>query len=173
MTELSVVEPGQLTSIVNIFAQLAWPQPRERMAAIADQIGWNVRRDSDSGMTADTGFAVTPPVARVLYDAGEIGEVTVSLTDRVRNPDAASRRALLAAIERVIPELSGLLGRPVSPDRGRGAPVTWDLSNGGRVSVSESGGAARLTIMQKRYADIERAEERLGISTDRDPHADL
>lgn len=161
MTELSIVEFGRLAPVIDTFAAVVWPQPRERMAAIAERLGWDVRRDSDSGLTADTGFAVTPSAARALYDSGEIGEVTVSLTDRVLNMDAAARRAMLVAIESVESGLSELLGRPVIRGDGERAPVTWDLSNGGRVSVAVSGGAVRLTIVQKRYADIERAEQRL------------
>jgi hypothetical protein len=47
------------------------------------------------------------------------------------------------------------------------------LDNRGRVAVAKLNRVVQLIVLQERYADIERGEERHGISDDRDPNADL
>ena len=173
MTEVNAVEPARVRDIAEVFGALSWPAPREEMADIGARLGWTIGSETPNSTRFDTGFPTNASRGGVTVDDGNIGQVTISLTDRLRDPDASQAKALSSAAATFRDELSSVLGEPVRSKGGAQSRYTWDLPNQGRIALTDSGGAVKVIVLQKRYADIERREERLGIPDDRDPDADL
>jgi hypothetical protein len=173
MSEVNAVDPARLRDIVEAFATLTWPAEKERMAEIAPALGWTVESESGRGMDFQTGYAISSPRAEVLLADGWIAQVNVDVTDRIRNADAGQVKEFEATARRLRDEISTALGGPVREKSGKDARYTWDLDNRGRVAVAKLNRVVQLIVLQERYADIERGEERHGISDDHDPNADL
>lgn len=173
MSEVNAVDPARLRDVVGAFAALTWPADKERMSEIAAALGWTVESESARGMDFQTGYAVSSPRAEVLLADGSIAQANVDVTDRIRNADAAQVKEFESIARRLRDELSATLGAPVREKSGKDARYTWDLGNRGRVAVAKLNRVVQLIVLQERYADIERGEERHGIPDDRDPNADL
>jgi hypothetical protein len=164
--ELHAVETGRIRDIVELFAALTWPAPREEMASIGARLGWTIDSETPHSTDFQTSFPTNPSHGGVTIDNGTIGQVNLGLTDRVRDPDAEQSRELSSAAARFRDEVTSLLGDPVRVRGGAESRHTWDLPNGGRVALTASNAVVKLIVLQKRYADIERREESLGIADD-------
>jgi hypothetical protein len=173
MTEMNSVATDRVSDILSVFVELSWPAPREKMAGIATRLSWKILSETPNSTRFDTGLPTNSPRGGVTIDNGHIGQVTVNLTDKVTDPDAGTARELAASAGRFREEITDLLGEPARVRTGSESRYTWDLANGGRVALTSSSTVVKLMVLQKRYADIERREEGLGISESRDSEADL
>ncbi|OYC97430.1 DUF6301 family protein [Microbacterium sp. Yaish 1] len=173
MSDVNSVSPARVRDIVEAFQAVEWPADRGILAPLAAQLGWTVDADAARGVDFGTGYEISSPRAEALIADGVVAQVNVDLTDRIRNADAAQTKAFAEIARRLRDDLAAVLGAPVRERGGKDARYTWDLDNGGRVAVAKLNRVVQLIVLQKRYADIERAEERHGISDDRDPGADI
>ncbi|MBF4633244.1 hypothetical protein ITJ38_02385 [Agreia pratensis] len=173
MTELNCADTDRVRDIIHVFGGLSWPAPREEMASIGARLEWTILSETPHSTRFDTGFPTNFPIGGVTVDDGRIGQVTIKLTDKVTDPDAELAAELSSSAVHFREDITVLVGEPVSVRGGVESHWTWDLANGGRVTLTRSSSVVTLTVLQERYADIERNEEALGISESRDPEADL
>jgi len=173
MTEINFARTDQVRDILSVFAELLWPAPREKMMEIATRLGWTILSETPNSTRFDTGLPTNPSRGGVTIDNGHIGQVTLNLTDKLTDPDPGSVGELAASTLRFREEITDLLGEPTGVRRGTEPRYTWDLANGGRAALTSSRAVVKLIVLQKRYADIERREEGLGISESRDSEADI
>lgn len=173
MSDVNSVDPARLREIVAAFAKVTWPADKNLTASIGAELGWTLQSERERGSDFATGYPIDSPRADVLYADGAIGQVNVDVTDRIRNADAAQTKAFVDIARRLRDELTAALGAPVQEKGGKDARYTWDLDNGGRVAIAKLNRVVQLIVLQKRYADIERGEERHGIADDRLPEDDL
>ncbi|MGC5169299.1 DUF6301 family protein [Microbacterium sp. DT81.1] len=83
------------------------------------------------------------------------------------------RRELAKAFTALRGDLEQVLGRWAHERRGANPRVSWDLENGGRIALERLSAVVSLYVLQKKYADAERSEEKRGVPEERDPEADL
>lgn len=173
MTSMQHVDGATLGAIIDAFRGLSWPADRDQMRRIAADLGWETVSDRRKGMDFQTGLAVTPDHANTLLpgDGTEIGQVQVYLSDRVSGDVTAAATEDLRSVYRTLADLAAeTLGDPSAP---RGAEGTyWDLPTGGRIAVKRLDKVVILDVVSEAYANIERAEKRLGVGTERVPGVD-
>lgn len=164
MTAIRVVETGTVPAIVEAVVA-AGRLDREAMTALGSRLGWEVWREVSNAMIFTTGYAIDTPRAQVLVLDGIVEQLNVDVTDRRRDPDAEELTSLRRAAADLRADLAQVLGPPARPNSER---AVWDLANGGRVRISTLDRVVQLILVQQRSADVERAEERLNISEDRE-----
>ncbi len=167
MSEITAASTDTVRAIVSAFQAVQWPLPREEFVPIAEGLGWAIGSNTTNAIRFDTGCGTTPARGGVTVDADSIGQVTVPLTDRVRDAGPGLSAALASAAGELRAAVAEQLGAPVRAGRGSSGRSVWDLPNGGRIRLDVSAEVVKLVVLQERYADIERAEERLGIPDDR------
>lgn len=173
MNDVRSVPPDRVREIVDVFEDVEWPADRGLLVPLAERLGWTVDLDRAKGVDFSTGEDIDSPRASVLIADGAVGQVSVDLTDRVRDADATQTRVFADIARRLRDDLIAQRGGPAREKGGKHARYTWDLDNGGRVAIAKLDRVVQLIVLQKRYADIEREEERHDISDDRDANADL
>ena len=154
-------------------AAVEWPAPRDVIYPIAVRLGWRVHLDRRNGINFQTSYAFGSGRADSLLSDGDIAEVTVHVSERIDKEDTGRGKELAEAFTALRGDLEQILGRWAHERRGANPRVSWDLDNGGRVALERLGAVVSLYVLQKKYADIERSEEKRGVPEDRDPEADL
>ncbi|MGC5169297.1 DUF6301 family protein [Micromonospora sp. DT81.3] len=162
-----------LRPIVDAFAEFTWPAPRDSMHPVAEKLGWTLQLDRPKGINYQTAYGFGRGRASVLISDDDIAEVTVHVSARIDEDDQEQRAQLAQAFSAVRGALEQILGTPAHVRRGEYPRISWDLASGGRIALDRLGAVVALTVLQQKYADIERFEESRGIPDDRDPEADL
>ncbi|KAA9085118.1 DUF6301 family protein [Microbacterium radiodurans] len=162
MSDVKSVPTARVREVVEVFERVEWPTERGALTPLVLPLGWTVDADRARGVDFATGYDIDSPRASALIVDGAVGQVNIDLTDRIRDADAVQNRAFADVARRLRDELVAQLGPPAREKSGDDARYTWDLDNGGRVAIAKLDRVVQLIVLQKRYAEIERAEERLG-----------
>jgi len=163
MTALAQAAAHELTPVVEAFSQAPSPLPRADLATLAQELGWRLLSDRAKGMTFLTGLGSARSRADVVLVDDHLGEIKIAVTDRAGSGSDASLRA---AEQAVLAAVTATLGEPSGALSGR-ARTFWELDAGGRLVVQRITDRVLLIVLGRRYADIERAEARLGVDPDR------
>jgi hypothetical protein len=166
MSEIAHATPDDLRSILAVFGDTTWPVPRAEVLAIAEGLGWTVRSDQERGIMFMTGLPYRRARADCLLLEDQLGQLTIGLTDRVNGGDPASRAPLRAIEQEAVAVATEVLGEPAGSSSGR-SRTHWDLAAGARIAVENTGERVLLSVLGQQYADVERAEARLGVDPDR------
>lgn len=164
MTALAHAAADDVRAIVSAFTEGERPLRRGEVLATAERLGWTVRSAQERGILFMTGLPYRRARADCLLLEGELGQLTVGLSDRADDP---AQQAQLRAVEQeVLAVLAELLGGPGDRSSGR-SRTSWDLGSGARVAVENVGDRVILVVLGMHVADLERAEARLGVDPDR------
>lgn len=172
--DLHPVPADLLAPVLIGFRDLNWPVDRDAMRSLARRVGWEIEIERRKGIDFRTGLGVTPDRANALLprDGTTVGEVHAYLCDRIAGVGEVTTRTALVDTLRVIVDATSLvLGEP-SCARSDTASTWWDVPSGGRIAVKRLDKVVILVVLSPEYADVERSEERQGVSPDRVPGAD-
>ncbi|WP_068495376.1 DUF6301 family protein [Pseudoclavibacter helvolus] len=164
--ELIVADTAQVQRIAAAYRDVEWPLSAEREREIASSLGWRLDRQRARGASYYSGMldaAGGHSDVGVSSSDGNVSEVRVNLCNFSREHSSedilAVRKSMTECVETV-------LGKPSGKRRGN---AFWDLESRGRIWVESIDYTVLLHVLQPRSANIERAEERLGIPDDRIP----
>lgn len=161
----------EVRSIVDAFAGLSWPAPKQQMYALGETLGWTLRSDREKGMSYIASFSFGRSLASVGILEGKISEVAVGVTSRA-DENEVDREELVIAYADVRSMLESSLGVPARVHRGTFPKTSWDLASRGRLAVTRVKREVLLIVVHEQFADVERFEESRGIPGDRDPLAE-
>ena len=165
MSEITLVETATLQRVVEVFSRVSWPLPPEGVPAVAEELGWTLTAERRKGIDYATGWPTNSPTATVTFYHGVVGEVSVSVSDWVEG-----RAEEFGPLTRVVRDrVKSFLGAPTRSRSGRDARYTWDLPGGGAVAIAKFTSSVALLVLPEKLAQLERDEQRLGISDDRVP----
>jgi hypothetical protein len=123
-----------LRAVVEAFADITWPAPREAIYPVGERLGWTLERDRRNGIDYLTPYGFSRGRAGVTVSDGLVAEVRVHVTDRMDDEDPELRPQLVAAFKELRGLLEQLLGNPAHTRLGADPRVSWDLPSGGRVA---------------------------------------
>lgn len=166
---LSYATIDETRAIVDTFAALSWPAPKSDAVAIGDRLGWTLRLELESGLEYATALSFGRTPASILLDDDHLAQATIHVSSRIDEDDPAQVAELDLAYDDVRSILTGILADAARTRRGSSPKTSWDLSNGGRLAVAHLGFVVAIIVIQERYAAVERAEERRGVSEDEYP----
>lgn len=166
MTEIAHVAAADLTSILTAFRDAPSWLPKAEVIAIGEGLGWRVRSDRETGITFMTGLPFGRARADCVLVDGVLGELSIGLTERVDGDDPAHRKPMAAIEQDLVAAAAQVLGEPAPAPAGR-SRTTWDLGSGARVALENIRDRVLLVVLGQAYADVERAEERLGVDPGR------
>ncbi|MBF4569075.1 hypothetical protein ITJ57_09895 [Plantibacter sp. VKM Ac-2880] len=158
MTTLAKVTDVQLDAVCEAFASVSWPLGRDDFATLAWRLGWQPKAQTSSGVQHRSGYPVNLPTIRSLIADQAISQVTIAVSDK--SDDTTGLRS--AALE-VQSALSRRLGQPSGAHAG---DHFWELDNGGRIWLKTVPKKVLLVIEERRFADVERREERPDLGSD-------
>ena len=163
---LIVVDTARVQGIAAAYRDVEWPLSAERERKIEGSLGWRLDRERARGASYYSGMldaADGHSDVGVSSSDGNVSEVRVNLCNFSREHSSedilAVRKSMTECVETV-------LGKPTGKQRGN---AFWELENRGRIWAESIDYTVLLHVLQPRYANIERAEERLGIPDDRIP----
>lgn len=166
MVELVAADAARVQEIVATFRDVVWPLQVADGRMLAGALGWHVVMDLSNSAHYFSGMFEAEdmsPDAVLSYKDGHVVEVRIDLCnfskEHARKDLLTARRQMIACVASVLDASSG---------KHRG-DAFWELQNGGRIWVKVLRTTVLLKVLHPRYADIERAEERLGIPDDRIP----
>jgi hypothetical protein len=125
------------------------------------RLGWTMTGDISNHAHVETNLPVDFRLALVLIDRGELDEIRFDVTDAV--PDGGDTACVKAAYDTMVRDMGAVLGAP----SGRPGRKWWDLPTGGRLHLYNLGHCVSMGFLSRSGADLERDEDRLGISPDR------
>jgi hypothetical protein len=166
MVELIVADTAQVQRIAAAYRDVEWPLSAEREREIAGSLGWRLDRERARGASYYSGMldaADGHSDVGVSSADGDVAEVRVNLCNFSREH---ARKDLLSIRKDMAASVTLVLGEPSGKQDGN---VYWELENRGRLWIKALKATVLLQVLHPRYADIERAEERLGIPDDRIP----
>ena len=166
--EFHMVPVDEIVRIAAVFAHIEWPLTSDRIDPLVSALGWT-RRPHATGIRLSTNLPVNQQRVFVSAPDGNLEEMDCYVSDFL--PDGSDllgtdvdKSSVVSAFTVVRQSLSDVYGAWSSHRPGD----AWrDLSTGGRLRLSGDGLVLALRILSRRYADVERDEERLGISPDR------
>jgi len=161
MDALARATDAQIHAVCEAFTSVSWPLGRDDFTALAERLGWQLKLETSSGVQHRSGYPVNLPTVRSLVAADAIAQVVIAVSDKSDDPGA-----LRSAAQALQSALSGHLGQPAGS---QGGDPHWELANGGRIWLKAVPKKVLLVVEGQRFADVERAEERLGIDPGRTP----
>ncbi|KAB1652751.1 hypothetical protein F8O01_16345 [Pseudoclavibacter chungangensis] len=163
MNAPSVATEENLQRTCAAFQSISWPLSREELLAITTSLDWTIVHDLDRVIYFISNLSRSSlPNAKASLSENNVLELTLDISD-----ETTEKRELTAQLKTLKQSLTSILGTPDGFDVGS----YWELDNGGRFKLLKLSSVIVLSILQPAYADIERGEERHGISPDRDPLA--
>ncbi len=164
MTALARATNAQIDAICEAFTSVSWPLSRDGFKALAERLRWQLKSETSSGVHHRSEHPVNLPTVRSLVADGALSQVTVAVSDKSDDP-----KELRSATR----ELQSALGRHFGrPSDSKDGDHYWELSNGGRIWLRTVPKKVLLVVQDRRFADVERREERMGISPSRTPASD-
>ena len=162
MAEFAVTPTVRLVEIYNILAPIRWPaRAADVLPGLIGQLGWTMTGDSNSYAHVETDLPVNFRVAMVSTPKGELNDIRFRVTDTI--PEGGDTSCVSAAYDALVQGMGAVLGAP----SGRKGDKWWDLPTGGRLHLDNMNRYVAIEFLSRGYADVERDEERLGISPDR------
>ncbi|WP_068492281.1 DUF6301 family protein [Pseudoclavibacter helvolus] len=166
MVELVVADEARVQEIVTRLRDVGWPLSVEEGKRLAESLGWRIELDMSNGahyFSEMLAAAGGNPDAFLSFSDGYVSEVKVRLCNFSREH---ARKDLLSVRKDMAAYVTSVLGEPSGKQDGN---AFWELENRGRLWIKALKATVLLQVLHPRYADIERAEERLGIPDDRIP----
>lgn len=161
MDALSRATDEQVRAVCAAFDAVEWPLGRDGYAALAEELGWQPKLETSSGVQHRSSYPVSLPTVRSLVADEAISQVTIAVSDKSDDSAALSQAAISLR-----DAVQSQLGAPSGQQQG---DPYWELGNGGRVWLKSVPKKVLLVVEEQRFADVERAEERLGIDPSRNP----
>lgn len=163
MTELRTIPDDDLRALVTRLDAAEDPLPLDRAGEFVAMMGWV----ADSRLGGSTGL----PVNQHRYSLGELNgllarcdlHVTDLLNPRERKHHAMAHRAM-PRLEAVLTEVLG----PPSGTPWAAKGTVWDRPDGRQIRLLQGRGGVSLAHWWKVRADLDRAQQRLGVDPDRD-----
>jgi len=159
-TGFRVAPPEQVGQIVAVFARVQWPLSVDGIDAVVSDLGWS-RRPNVSRIEVVSSLPLARRDTTFLQRGDEVSEVSCWVTDPLKRGE--DQKVVNDAYYALHPVIIAILGQP----NNRGRDSWWDLPTGGRVHLKDLKRVVLLQLLSRWYADVERSEERLGISPDR------
>lgn len=161
MDALSRATDEQVRAVCAAFDAVEWPLGRDGYAALAEELGWQPKLETSSGVQHRSGYPVSLPTVRSLVADEAISQVTIAVSDK--SDDSAGLEQAASDLRDAV---QSQLGAPSGQQQ---ADPYWELANGGRIWLKSVPKKVLLVVEEQRFADVERAEERLGIDPSRTP----
>lgn len=159
MNALARATDAQVDAVGEAFASVSWPLGRDAFNALAGRLGWRLKLETSSGVQHRSGYPVNLPTVRSLVADEAVSQVVIAVSDK--SDDLGALRSTAQELQ------SALRGRFGQPSGSQGGDPYWELANDGRIWLRTVPKKVLLVVQDQRFAEVERSEERLGISVDR------
>lgn len=163
MTDFRTVPDDDLRALVTRLDAAPDPLPFARAGEFVASLGW-VQTNTFRGTT---GLPVNHDLFTLGELEGQLARCEVYITDAL-NPRERKHAALVA---RAVPHLEAVLAEALGPPSGElpeGKGTLWERPCGRQIHLRQGRGSVTLAHWWKVRADLERAQQRLGVDPERD-----
>lgn len=169
MKTQNVADRSAVARLSEVLTGLSWPVSKQELTGVAAALGWSEARSTSRSARYRTGYIESPE--RVSNASASVKDESVTeIQVKLSGADASGAADVAGARRQLGAELSEILGEGAAR---QGSDIAWDLDNGGRLWLKSLDTSVALIALQPDYADIERREEKVGLSPDRVPGAEL
>jgi len=160
MTEFNLVTEEQLRPVLDLIMGQSWPIPETETPRIITELGW----EQQSRRVARSTLPVSLNIATFGNLKGELARILFAITDTLPDQSDENKKVVASVFPRMANMVSSCLGFQPTRPRPWGLPgLSWDLSDGRQVNLTQGDNVIDLEIWSKRNADIERGEIRQGV----------
>ncbi|PPF42928.1 hypothetical protein C5B85_15290 [Pseudoclavibacter sp. AY1F1] len=165
MTTQNIAGRSTVARLSEVLTGLSWPVSKQELTGVAAALGWSEARSTSRSARYRTGYIESPE--RVSNASASVKDESVTeIQVKLSGADASGAADVAGARRQLGAELAEILGEGAAR---QGSDIAWDLDNGGRLWLKSLDTSVALIALQPAYAEIERREERSGISPDRVP----
>lgn len=169
MTTQNIADGAAVARLSEVLTHLTWPVSKQELTSIAAELGWVDARSTSRSARFRTGIIESPE--RVSNASASLkGDSVTELQVKLSGADPDGEADVTSARRELGEQLKTILGEPTAR---QGGDVGWDLASGARLWLKSLDTSVALIALQPDYADIERREEKVGLSPDRVPGAEL
>ncbi len=155
MSDTRTVDAGTLSAAVRTLTAISWPVPVDDVARVVADLGWTVVAGTEGEfLKADTGWGLSRSIADLSSDDGALTTISFRVTDVVSAETPWRADFINDAFATSVTTVGAELGAPTTRRRKPTPQVAWELSNGGRLTVSGIESSVSVVVVSAEYAEV-------------------